>query len=139
MNTSRKQAFEALFDRLGNAAAWQTKGRKLKLWKDVSKQPALFLVRKDLDGKSLPGSDRARVANYFAYIFVRDTGDDGPGGLLDDLVDVVEVALSPDPGDGRQTLDGLVRDCRISGMIETDEGTLGEQAVAWIPITIFID
>ena len=33
-----------------------------------------------------------------------------------------------------QTLGGLVSDCWISGKIETDEGALGGQAVAIIPI-----
>jgi hypothetical protein len=35
-----------------------------------------------------------------------------------------------------QTLGGLVHDCRIAGDIETDEGRLGDQAVAIIPIEI---
>ena len=35
-----------------------------------------------------------------------------------------------------QTLDGLVMGCRIDGKIETDEGALGAQSVAIVPITV---
>ena len=38
----------------------------------------------------------------------------------------------------KQILDGLVMDCRIDGKIETDEGTLGAQSVAIVPITVLI-
>jgi hypothetical protein len=36
------------------------------------------------------------------------------------------------------TLGGLVNYCRIEGDIETDEGLLGEQAVAIIPVSILV-
>jgi hypothetical protein len=56
-----------------------------------------------------------------------------PAIALNQLVDAIELALSPGPAFEEQTLGGLVSHCRIVGEIETDEGVLGDQAVAIIP------
>jgi len=55
---------------------------------------------------------------------------------LNNEVDAIVAALDREPASGMQTLGGLVHDCRIAGDIETDEGRLGQQAVAIIPIEI---
>jgi hypothetical protein len=59
-------------------------------------------------------------------------------GLQNDLLDAVEEALAPEPGEAVLTLGGLVARCWIDGDIETDEGLLGEQAVAIVPVSILI-
>ena len=76
---------------------------------------------------------------FEVYIYVGPTADGAgtlPATLLNTIQQGVMVALLTDLlHDGRQTLGGLVHDCFIDGEVETDEGTLGEQAVAIIPIT----
>ena len=46
--------------------------------------------------------------------------------------------LAPPPGFDRLTLGGLVHTCEIAGTIETDEGTLGQDAVARVPVRIVV-
>ena len=59
-----------------------------------------------------------------------------PAGPTAYKLDGTEVTSDVNFGQatGKQTLGGLVHDCRIAGDIETDEGRLGDQAVAIIPI-----
>src|SRR5215472_13054396 len=63
-----------------------------------------------------------------------------PAMVLNPLLDAVERALSPlyDPaGIGGYTtlgLEPMVRYCRIQGRVETDEGVLGDQALAIVPV-----
>jgi hypothetical protein len=54
------------------------------------------------------------------------------------LVDALERALAPSPATGVQNL-GLpmmVQHAYISGKIETDEGVLGDQAIAIVPVEV---
>ena len=59
---------------------------------------------------------------------------------MNHILDKIAAALRPrrELGEMKQILDGLVMDCRIDGKIETDEGTLGAQSVAIVPITVLI-
>jgi hypothetical protein len=60
-----------------------------------------------------------------------------PSTILNPLMDAVQNALAPDdPKLERCTLGGLVEHCWIEGRVETDEGALGDQAVAIVPILI---
>jgi hypothetical protein len=82
------------------------------------------------------------------YLYARATDGDPyatPGTKMNALIKAVEDALerkSTDllpyggPEEWSTTLGGLCSHCRISGNIETDEGLLGHQAVAVIPIEI---
>jgi hypothetical protein len=72
------------------------------------------------------------------YIYNLSTADPyaSPAIGLNKLMDAVTAALSPMGGATEQTLGGLVSYCRINGQINTDEGVLGDQAVAIIPIEI---
>jgi hypothetical protein len=61
-----------------------------------------------------------------------------PATVLNPLLDAVEAALAPDPVGHVQTLGGLVSHCWIAGRIQTDEGVLGGQAVAIVPVEILV-
>jgi hypothetical protein len=58
--------------------------------------------------------------------------------LLNPLLDSLEAALAPSPATGIQNLGlpTMVQHVYIQGKIETDEGVLGDQAIAVIPIEI---
>ena len=61
-----------------------------------------------------------------------------PATILNPLVDAVEAALAPAMTTGIQNLGlpAMVQHAYIAGKIETDEGVLGDQAVAIIPVEI---
>lgn len=72
------------------------------------------------------------------FIFVA-TGNPGtePETIVNNILDAIEKAIAPAPGpQGRQTLGGLVYDCRINGTIERDPGFIGGVGAAAVPIEI---
>jgi hypothetical protein len=61
-----------------------------------------------------------------------------PATVLNPLVDAVEAALAPAATTGLQDLGlpSMVQHAYIAGKIETEEGVLGDQAIAIIPVEI---
>lgn len=140
---NREAIYKALFDRVADAVEFRTVGRRVKAWGDVppAEQPALFMsqVGEDADVKTkLPTVWTLNVELYiYAYADEADYVNP-PAKKLNELLDAVTNALLPDKALEEQTLGGLVHRCRISGRIETDEGLLGPQGVAVIPIEIVL-
>jgi hypothetical protein len=137
----REQIFAALFALVSTAANFKTTSRKLKLWSDVppAEQPALFQAQ----GKEHAASGFRQPTKWTLhgslYVYAHQNSLDMlPSTALNGLIDAIELALAPDMATGEQTLGGLVQHCRIAGEIETDEGVLGDQAVAIIPIEIMV-
>lgn len=136
---SREAIYSALFEKLKAVTGLKTSSRKLKHWSDVekSRQPALFQAQKTQQVIHQTGLNAKKVLAADIYLYLNDSSADGPSAKLNQLLDAVEEVLTPDnPIKNTCTLGGLVEYCRIEGTIETDEGTLGEQAVAIIPIMI---
>ena len=137
---SRDALYAGLFDLLAAAYPFKTKSRRLRHWKDVpvDKQAALFLAVTDQDQRSPAGVPADWALHAEATVYVHDDSKDGvPQAALNAVLDAIEAALAPDdPETERFTLGGLVRDCRIQGIVETDKGTLGPQAVAIVPLVI---
>lgn len=139
---NREAIYSALFDRLKTIPALRSSSRRLKHWVDVdpSEQPALFLAQ--VRETSVPGDPARGVPAKWTlsadvYIYARTDGGQVPGTVMNPLLDAVEAATLPDNAVQRvQTLGDLVERCWIEGDIETDEGTLGDQAVAIVPIRI---
>jgi hypothetical protein len=135
---NREAIHAALFALVSSRAGFITTSRRLRHWSDVApiEQPALFQAQ---------GSEQAQRTTGFApkwtleaklYLYVNTSDALSPAQALNPLLDAVVAALAPLPQQERQTLGGLVHDCRIEGAIETDEGMLGDQAVCIIPIRI---
>jgi len=136
---NREAIYQALYDKLAAVPGIKTKGRKLKHWSDVpaSQQPALFQAQKNELAHRQQGVGTVWTLTVDVYIYTSSTGSDFPSTQLNNIADAIEAALQPDnPVRNTNTLGGLVQHCRIEGAIETDEGTLGDQAVAIIPIVI---
>ncbi|NHR05729.1 hypothetical protein HA052_11010 [Chromobacterium haemolyticum] len=139
---NREHIYAALFERLKAIPGLRTTSRRLKQWGDVdsSQQPALFLAQ----GRetATPGDPARGVPTKWllhpeVYLYVRTTGNQAPGTVMNPLLDAIEAVTKPDnPMQRVQTLGGLVERCWIEGDIETDEGTLGDQAVAIVPFRI---
>lgn len=118
--------------------------RLLRHWADVqaSEQPCLFVAQGDEQSDKRPGQMARWTLYPTVYVYVTAPDDrTPPGPALNALLGTIRAAMGPDssgPGRAqyRQTLGGLAFDAWIEGKIETDEGYLGQQAVAKVPIRI---
>jgi hypothetical protein len=141
---TREPVYAALFALLSAAAPFATASRRLRHWSlvDPAEQPALFVVQKRETAKAAEGSPTAWRAAVDLYVYCQAPDDEtAPATVLNPLLDALEAALAPTGGDvalGTQTLGGLAKHCWIAGAIETDEGALGGQAVAIVPIEILL-
>ena len=103
-------------------------------------QPALFMSEKGGHAviRAL-GAPTAWTLYADFYIYVHSSDPyAAPATILNPLLDALERALAPSPATGIQNL-GLplmVQHAYISGKIETDEGVLGDQAIAIVPVEI---
>lgn len=139
---SRESVAIALFNQLKSAAGFVTTSRRLRHWSDVApvEMPAFFLAQGDEaqdPNFSRMGGVPLRRTTFKAYIYVHAGGtpDSVAASALNPLLDALEAALKPLPGQ-KQTLGDTVVHAFINGAIETDEGNLGDQAVAIIPIEV---
>jgi len=138
---NREPVYAALFALVQNAAPFVTASRRLRHWSDVAaaEQPALFAIQKSEtaeERRPLLVKWRARVDLYL-YAQAPDELTP-PATVMNPLLDAIEAALAPDPASHVQSLGGLVQHCWIAGRIETDEGVLGGQAVAIVPVEILV-
>ncbi|HEX3973397.1 MAG TPA: hypothetical protein VHX19_18845 [Stellaceae bacterium] len=137
----REPIYAALFALAAGAASFVTVSRRLRHWSDVgaAEQPALFMIQKSEtaeERRPLPVKWRASVD---LYIYAQAPDElTPPATVLNSLLDAVETALMPDPVSHVQSLGGLVSHCWIAGRIQTDEGVLGGQAVAIVPVEILV-
>lgn len=143
----REEIAAALFERLQSAALFRTAGRRLLHWTEVAPadQPALFLgTAKETHEPLGRGDEIKRTLRFTVWVYVHGDGahDAVPSTQLNAILDAFEAALSPQPmvdrDTGTCTLGGLVHDCQIEGEIDTDEGLLGAQGYAQIPIVVII-
>ncbi|MFK7088682.1 hypothetical protein AAFM71_07680 [Chromobacterium violaceum] len=139
---NREAIYSALFERLKAIPGLRTTSRRLRHWSDVdaSQQPAMFQAQvreSPIPGDPSRGLPTKWTLSADVYVYARTDGDQAPGTVLNPLLDAIEAALQPDnPVLRAQTLGGMVEHCWIDGDIETDEGALGDQAVAIVPIRI---
>lgn len=139
MALNRELIYGALFTRLQalTSQGFVTVSRRLRHVNDVldTEMPALFMAQ----GKETPSYEAGRTPIWYLrctlYVYIKDPAGAVPGQLANSLMDAVTAVFTPDnPNVNSFTIGGLVHHCRIDGTIETDEGTLGEQMIAIIPI-----
>lgn len=138
---SREAIFAALFAKASASTRLRTKSRAVKTWTDVAPpdQPALFQCEGTQTAAVVANQPTKWTFRAELYLYVHEgscTQDQDRVTVMNNEVDRIVALLDREPAVGRQTLGGLVYDCRISGDIETDEGRLGLQSVAVIPIEI---
>jgi len=139
---NREPIYAALFALLQDAAEFAVVDRRLRHWSDVSpaEQPALFMTQKT-ELASIKTLGASTVWTLAVDLFVYAHSSDpylAPATVLNPLLDAVEAALAPSAVTGLQDLGlpAMVQHAYISGKIETDEGVLGDQAVAIVPVEI---
>jgi hypothetical protein len=138
----REAIYGALWTLGSSAGIFASANRRLRHWADVApvEQPALFMSEKG--GHAVIHALGAPImwtlyADFYIYVHSSDPYP-APATILNPLLDALERALAPSPATGIQNL-GLplmVKHAYIAGKIETDEGVLGDQAMAIIPIEI---
>jgi hypothetical protein len=139
---SREPIYAALFGRLETAADFAVVDRRLRHWSDVAppEQPAQLMAQKtELANVRTLGAPTVRTLAVDLYVYAHSSDPYlAPATVLNPLLDAVEAALAPSATTGVQDLGlpGQVQHAYISGKIETDEGVLGDQAVAIVPVEI---
>ena len=139
---AREPIYAALLGLLEAAADFAVVDRRLRHWSDVSpaEQPALFMAQKsEVATIKTLGAPTVWTLAVDLYVYAHSSDPyRAPAMVLNPLLDAVEAALAPSAATGLQDL-GLpatVQHAYISGKIETDEGVLGDQAVAIVPVEI---
>lgn len=142
ISVPREKVFEALWEKLQGLQGIVTFSRRLRHWEDVSKdeQPALFLAAAGQTGVQVRNLPPVWTLKATLHLYVHGAADPSvsPSTRLNELLDAIEAAIAVPEGEPAQTLGGLVQHAWIAGEIETDEGVLGDQAVAIIPIDILV-
>lgn len=135
---NREPIYAALFDLVAAAPGLVTTSRKLLHWDDVpaSNRPALFMSQKGETAINTTGQPTKWRLDIDLYLYVSTQGEDYPGAVLNPILDYITDALDYPFAGVPQTLGGKAQWARIEGRIETDEGTLGNDAVAIIPVQI---
>jgi hypothetical protein len=142
---TREPIYAALFELLTDAAGVTTASRRLRHWSDVPaiEQPALFMAQKSETAEQRRGLPTKWTCDVDVYLYCHAPDEvTAPATVLNSLLDAVEAALTPLGGEdiatNAQSLGGLAYHAWINGKIETDEGTLGGQSVAIVPIRITV-
>lgn len=138
----REAIYAALWALASGAAEFATASRRLRHWSDVAaaEQPALFMSEKggQAQVKAL-GAPLVWTLYADFYLYVHSSDPYGaPATILNPLLDALEAALAPSPATGLQTLGlpAMVSHAYIAGKIDTDEGVLGDQAIAIVPVAV---
>jgi hypothetical protein len=140
VSLARETIYAALFAKLQAIPGVVTTSRRLQHVNDVPapQQPALYLAQTSQRADYATGRTVMWHLGAVIYLYVRDPAGSVPGQLFNTLLDGIANALAPDNAmTNACTLGGLAHWVRI-GEIETDEGTLGEQAIARIPVEMWV-
>jgi hypothetical protein len=138
----RETIYATLWALGAGTARFTSASRRLRHWSGVApaEQPALFMSEKG--GSAVIKRLGAPIvwtlhADFYIYAHSSDPYL-APGTILNPLIDALEAALAPSPTTGIQNLGlpEMVQHAYITGKVETDEGVLGDQAVAIIPVEI---
>ena len=138
----RESIYGALWALGAGAARFASASRRLRHWTDVAptEQPALFMSEKG--GHATVKALGAPIVwalyvDFFIYVQSSDPYL-APAVLLNPLLDAIEAALAPSPATRVQNLGlpAMVQHAYIAGKVETDEGVLGDQAIAIVPVEI---
>ena len=138
----REAIYAALWTLGAGASSFASANRRLRHWTDVApaEQPALFMSEKG--GHAVTKAQASPItwtlyADFYIYVHSTDPYL-APAMMLNPLLDALEAALAPSPATGIQNLGlpAMVQHAYIAGKIETDEGVLGDQAIAIVPVEI---
>lgn len=138
MSIVRETYYGTLADKLRSIPGVRTFSRRLQHVNDVpaAQQPAIFLAQTG----QVPSYQQGRTIMWDLsadiYVYVRDPKGKEPGPIMNPLMDSIIAVFAPDNAMVNAcTFGGLCHKVEL-GQIATDEGTMGEQAIAIIPVTM---
>jgi len=143
MYVARETVWLAFYAYLQTIPGIVTVTRRLQHWADTpnEKRPALYLrqkgeARQQAGKRGLPPLVTLQ-GELWLYI---NSDDKEVGPLINPILDAIDAALTPlqGPGENTITLGGLASHVWTEGEWVIDEGTLGEDAVAVIPVNILV-
>jgi hypothetical protein len=140
---SREAAFSALFAAVTAAYPWGLTSRRMKLWTEVPSalRPAFFQLESGPESYqwASPATPRRTLeAKLFLYFDARDPATPG-ATAINQALDAIDAALTPSGADlasGRQTLGGVVHDCKINGVPVRDTGDLDGDGLAVVSVRL---
>jgi hypothetical protein len=140
---TRETIYAALFTAITDAVHFKTQSRKLKHWNDVgdeSQQPALFMAQTGEVAERRKGLPTKWTLNVKLYLYCLAPDDEtAVTTIMNPLLDTICGLIDPGEKGSTNTLSiAGVSHVWIEGNIETDEGALGRQGVAIIPISILV-
>lgn len=144
-NTNFDPIYAALFTLLSGAAGFVTTSRQLQHWADLpsEKQPALFLPIGVETSKKQIGQPARWMIDVWCWVYAQAPDDvTAASTVMNPLLAAIRTVMETPDASGigaaqrRRTLGGIVLDTWIEGKIITDEGLLGLQSVAKVPIHI---
>jgi hypothetical protein len=119
---------------------FQTTGRRLKFWEEVTAQPAMFLVDGDEEWPQRPPTKPAIItleAEIWVYSNAGQDPDTVPSVALNTMIEAIDAQLQPGRFSLPQTLGVLeVVWVGIEGRILKTPGHIGGQAIAVIPVKL---
>ena len=138
----RETIYATLWELGASAAQFTSTNRRLRHWADIAptEQPALFMSEKG--GQAVIKKLGVPIVwTLYAEFYVYAHSSDPyltPASILNPLLDALEAALAPSPTTGIQNLGlpQMVQHAYIAGKLQTDEGVLGDQAIAIVPVEI---
>lgn len=141
MSSPRETAIEALLTLVAGAYPWaSTPSRRLKLWGDVppSARPACFLFeggQEAYDWQRSTDPKRTLEGRLFIYTNAKEQSTIG-SSQLNEIMDALDTALAPSPGQPMQNLGGAAYWARIGGAPFKDPGDLDGDGLLIVPIKI---
>lgn len=143
MSYTRESIYQALFTGIDALAGIKTVSRRLAHWADVTSdtQPYVGISQAKETADTTTGTGTRWQWQVDLYLYTWSETDQIASTKLNNALDELCNALNyvhPVTGKNQLGLPADVQWCRVDGTIETDEGTLGQQSVAIIPVTILI-
>lgn len=142
MSFTRETIYAALFAKLEAVKTAGTLVTAARRWKAptlvaAEDQPAAFQAQVRETAQMQTGSKGPRKwklqVEWHVYVNVGEDPAASTAEAINPILDALDAELEADP-----TLGGLVQHCRVVGEIQTDEGVLGPQGVAVMPIDITV-
>jgi len=149
ISSSREAVLSALFAKFSSVVfsssvrghtGFATVSRRLKHWSDVpkSERPAMFMVCHG-ETPTYRAENMPAYLKFSIKLFIYIDGSDKssvPDTDISVILDAVDAALKPGPGEQRLSLGGLVSHCRVDGDVLRDPGDMDDDGIIIVPISV---